>query len=49
MTEERSKLAQFYIGFNGDFRGVCRLVPVTVECSVNDSHCNATVSSADNR
>ncbi len=35
MTEEASKLACFYVGFNGDFRGVGRLVLVAVECSVN--------------
>jgi len=33
MTEERSNLACFYVGFNGHFRGVCRVVSVTVECS----------------
>ena len=37
MTDQSSKLACFYIGFNGDFRGVCRLVLVTVECSVNQA------------
>ena len=31
MTEQTSKSACFYVGFNGDFRGVCRLVLVTVE------------------
>ena len=36
MTDQSLKLACFYVGFNGDFRGVCRLVSVTVECSVKD-------------
>jgi len=35
MTDQSLKLACFYVGFNGHFRGVCRLVLVTVECSVN--------------
>ncbi len=35
MTEQNPKLACFYVGFNGDFWGICRLVLVTVECSVN--------------
>jgi len=34
MTDQSSKSADFYVGFNGQNRGGFRYVSVSVECSV---------------